>query len=282
MNKFNKLLFVFFLLFTTTQCFTQSIKNVSFRQSEQQIIISYTVSGLKFDQHLTTSMYVSTDGGSTFTGPLKEVTGDVGENVTSGNKEIVWDVYKEIPSFGGDIVFDVRAELIKEKQKKAIAIGYSGSYFTPAGLMFGVLGKTGFYVSGKINPIPQIFTTSDFEGNDNGITNFNETGYYEYDNERVKQRLAITGGVTFQAARNFFLYAGGGYGYYNLLWHINNLDYSGNPLSDAYVKHTERSITGIEAEAGFIVRFNKIYISAGALSLQFKTIDVAFGIGVSF
>lgn len=90
--------------------FSQKISKVDFQQTGSEILISYRLSGLSSGQTATVSVYVSTDGGKTFTGPLTEVRGDVGENVKEGMKKFIqWNALKEMPGFGGNVVFDVRA-----------------------------------------------------------------------------------------------------------------------------------------------------------------------------
>ena len=51
---------------------------------------------------------MSEDGGSTFKGPLKSVSGDVGVSVEPGNKTIIWNTLKDQEMiFGDNIVFRV-------------------------------------------------------------------------------------------------------------------------------------------------------------------------------
>ena len=98
---------VFFLLlsvFTAVCSFGQTVSNVDAYQEGKNIIITY-------DTDKAGSMgdvFCSTDGGRTWSAPLKQVTGDVNKQVQSGSHRIVWDVLSEREKFeGANICFKV-------------------------------------------------------------------------------------------------------------------------------------------------------------------------------
>ena len=97
-----------FLLFGVTKSYSQKVSNVSNRQEQSTIVVSYeldTKSPCKIE------LYVSTNGGTTWQGPLKKVSGNVGVNVSSGNKSITWNVLEEFEELRGtNIMFQVRSE----------------------------------------------------------------------------------------------------------------------------------------------------------------------------
>ena len=83
----------------------QTVTNVTATQVDKNIHVSYHL-----DQQAEISLYLSTDGGQTYT-ELHEVSGDVGTGVSAGDKTIVWDVLAEKEKLvGEDIVFKVKAE----------------------------------------------------------------------------------------------------------------------------------------------------------------------------
>jgi hypothetical protein len=102
--------FCFLLLssFIVVTVFSQKVTVASSRQFQNNIIVSYhleTASTCKI------SLYVSTDGGRIWTGPLKKVKGDVGNKVFGGDYSIEWSVLEEYNELIGDnIKFQVRAE----------------------------------------------------------------------------------------------------------------------------------------------------------------------------
>ena len=56
------------------------------------------------------SLYVSTNGGATWQGPMKKVTGNVGDKIVSGKNSILWNVLEEFEELKGDnIKFQVKA-----------------------------------------------------------------------------------------------------------------------------------------------------------------------------
>ena len=96
--------FIFFLFGITTNA--QKVSNIAFRQEQSSIIVSYD---LETKTPCKVSLYVSTNGGASWQGPLKKVIGDVGVKITSGSKNITWNVLEEFEELRGDkIMFQVR------------------------------------------------------------------------------------------------------------------------------------------------------------------------------
>lgn len=275
---FIPLLFFFFCFLPVS---SQTISKIRTVQSGNNIIIHYSLSGVKFNQVLNVSVYLSKDGGRTFQGPLSAVSGDVGKNVTPGNKEITWDVFREVTDLEGDIVFDVRADVIEEEIKRSLFVSYSGNLIAPAGLSFGQVGKTSWYISAKASPSRRTETTLDCDNEK--VINYDGEGYYTFDDIEIVSCYLLSAGLIFQSGRNFFIYTGAGYGSKSLIWHIKEFTYPNDqPAGDSYVKHIDYSYSGFEAEAGMILRFGKVLVFCGATNLNFTRTDFAFGLGFSF
>ena len=98
---------VFFLLlsvFTAVCSFGQMVSNVDAYQEDKNIIITYDTDKVGFVDFV----YCSTDGGSTWGDPLRQVTGDVNKQVPAGSHRIVWDVLSEREMLAGaNICFKV-------------------------------------------------------------------------------------------------------------------------------------------------------------------------------
>ncbi len=100
---------VFFLLlsvFTAVCSFGQMVSNVDAYQEGKNIIITYDTdkAGSVGD------VYCSTDGGHTWSKPLRQVTGDVNKQVPAGGHRIVWNVLAEREKLAGaNICFKVVA-----------------------------------------------------------------------------------------------------------------------------------------------------------------------------
>ena len=92
---------VFFLLlsvFTAVCSFGQTVSNVDAYQEGKNIIITYDTdkAGSVGD------VYCSTDGGNTWSNPLRQVTGDVNKQVPAGSHRIAWDVLAERGMLSGE------------------------------------------------------------------------------------------------------------------------------------------------------------------------------------
>jgi len=104
-----KYILIFLILIgAVNKNYSQSISNVKSALENNQIIVSYT---LESKQNAFIDLFISEDGGKNFTGPLKNVSGDVGINIKSGaNKKIVWDVLKDRNFLvSNNVVFRVKA-----------------------------------------------------------------------------------------------------------------------------------------------------------------------------
>jgi uncharacterized protein (TIGR02145 family) len=103
----NRILFFIFLVFGVATN-AQKVSNISFKQEQSNIIVSYdleTKTTCKID------LFVSTNGGATWQGPLKKVIGDVGAKVNTGKRSITWNVLEEFEYLrGNNILFQVRAD----------------------------------------------------------------------------------------------------------------------------------------------------------------------------
>ena len=84
------------------------------QQEGNNIVITYVLT-----ETSDISVRVSTDGGKTYSSPLKSVSGDVGKNISTGAKRIVWNVLDEYDSFSfSEVCFSVEAKPIRKKTKK--------------------------------------------------------------------------------------------------------------------------------------------------------------------
>jgi formylglycine-generating enzyme required for sulfatase activity len=107
-----KNLITIILLGITLPCLSQQITKTDFYQSGKQLIITYDLVGATNGQTFDISLYVSTDNGSTWQGPLEQVSGDVGKNLVVGkNSSITWNVLREFAMLKGKIGFRVQAKV---------------------------------------------------------------------------------------------------------------------------------------------------------------------------
>ena len=83
----------------------QRVSWVNMSQEGKNLVVEYV---LEASEPQEIFLYLSTDGGKTFSKPLEKVSGDVGKGIAPGNKRIVWNVLEELPELVGDnVVFMV-------------------------------------------------------------------------------------------------------------------------------------------------------------------------------
>ena len=104
-------LLLFLVVLQTSISLAQKVSNIAYRQEQSNIIVSYD---LETKTPCKVNLFVSTDGGITWQGPLTKVSGDVGDKIASGSHNITWNVLDEFEQLSGtNIKFQVRAEELK-------------------------------------------------------------------------------------------------------------------------------------------------------------------------
>jgi hypothetical protein len=125
------------LLCTALHTRAQRVTNVTAEQQGQELLIHYH---LEADGPVEVQLYLSTDRGSRWEGPLKSCTGDVGLNVAPGTgKRIRWEVLKDRELVGDGIAFKVVAKGGVRKDWLNPAHAYSKSgYALGLDLSYGI------------------------------------------------------------------------------------------------------------------------------------------------
>jgi len=266
----------------TISSFAQSVKDIEVRVDGDKILVGYTISGLKDYQDISKiSFYVSRDGGQTFDGPLKEISGNISPNVRNGKYIMVWDVFKEIPFLDEELIFDIRLSVAEKKRKRAIMISLVGNTITPLGLRVGQLGGISWYAEFRSSLMP--FITANYTYENESIIDYNKPGYYQFTGDKGYAAWSVVGGATFQVSRIVYFNAGLGYGVENYLYKIDEYTYEPDiKTGSAWAKDAAYSYSGFELDAGIILKFNKFIISGGATTINFQTFNWVAGIGVAF
>jgi hypothetical protein len=101
-----------FLVLSSIDSQAHKVENLKVKQLKNKISVLYDITQEKLGEQFHVNLYYSTDGGSTFKGPLDSLKGDFGNGITGGtDKVIVWDVLAEVPNLiGENIVFKVEAQ----------------------------------------------------------------------------------------------------------------------------------------------------------------------------
>jgi len=268
MNNMKKTIFLFTLLSVLSfSLFAQSVSDIQVRVAGDKIKVGYTISGLKYYQDISQiDFYVSRDDGKTFEGPLKQISGDIGAGLRNGKYVMTWDVLKEMPLTDEKLVFNVRLTVTEKTRKKAFMISLAGNTTTPLGLRIGQLGKIGWYAEFRSSLSP--FTTAEYTYENERITDYNKSGYYEFNGNDAFAAWSAVGGITFQASWKVFFNIGVGYGVENYLYEIDEYTYeTESKTGTTWVKDVAYSNSGFELDAGMILKFNKVIISGGATTM---------------
>lgn len=171
----------------------------------------------------------------------------------------------------------------EELWKSRVFIAYNGTPEALYGFMVGSDGGMGFYLAGRVSGFGSEFSgleKSYEECDESGI--IDGVGEYVYRDYYIKSRGSITVGLTQQVQNYIHGYLGLGYGYSNYWYLFDHYESDGTYWDQRFAKYTPLSEEGLEFEAGVIFDFNSIMFSIGYTSVNFKTFDVTFGLGVSF
>lgn len=113
--KKNILIGILFL-FISTSVFAQDVKNIRVAQDGNRVNVRYDLVGL--GELYKVDLFLTTDEGKSWIGPLKSVSGDIGSNITTGfEKQIFWDVTSVKDINEGFMQFKVVAQIIEFSSK---------------------------------------------------------------------------------------------------------------------------------------------------------------------
>lgn len=271
------LLTLIFLAINLSELYSQSVSDANFQKVGNNIEITYKLSGLKYNQVCWVDVVVSTDGGLTYSKPLQFVKGDVGTVETNGYKKVVWSVFDEFDNFEGSVFFKINAKVEKKKIPYKPFACYSFSPYSPFGLMFGGVAIWGGYI--RVNTNGK-FTQNDFSYKNGTVTDYFGDGYYAFDNTKEFSVYGFSIGGIRRLTRIFYVYAGAGYAEKNLLWHIDEFSYVDfQKTGDAWVKNSDKSISGIDFEVGGMYNYKKLLITCGASTFNGSEWEVVAGVG---
>lgn len=261
--------------------FAQRISNVRFEQFGRAIQVHYTLDRLSYDSYVMLDLYVSTDGGANFIGPLVRVQGDIGRVETEGMKSVIWQAMDERGGLDGEVVFEIRGNVLKKKSKVENLLMYNVSGSSYFGLMYGIVARWGGYIRGKTD---FSFVDAPYTCNTSGVFDYEKAGnYYVVDKESQRSRLGITAGALYRPWPFWYLYAGAGYGFRRLIWHAQTFDYiTDKPSGELWAVNTRYSAEGVEMELGLIYRYKRLGLSVGINAVDFSFFEVNGAVGLFF
>ena len=134
------------------------------------------------------------------------------------------------------------------------------------GLTVGSVKKLGWYASlGSNFKFVKAEYECDYEGNISGLSS-----EYSYSGQKSTSRFGATAGMVFRIYDPLYAYAGGGYGFRNVFWQLEN---------GSWAKCTDDSYQGIAIDAGLMLHFNGFGFSLGVQTIGVKYMEAKIGIG---
>ena len=143
---------------------------------------------------------------------------------------------------------------------------YSIAPQTSFGLTVGSSEKWGWYASVNTNfKFLKADYECDYEGNISGLSS-----EYSYSGEKSTSRLGATAGMVFRIYDPLYAYAGGGYGFRNVFWQLEN---------GSWTKCTDDSYQGVALDAGLMLHFGGFGFLLGVQSIGFNYLEAKIGMG---
>ena len=134
------------------------------------------------------------------------------------------------------------------------------------GLTVGMVKKLGWYASlGSNFKFGKADYECDYEGNISGLSS-----EYSYSGQKRTSRLGATAGMVFRIYDPLYAYAGGGYGFRNVFWQLEN---------GSWAKCTDDSYQGIAIDAGLMLHFKGFGFSLGVQTIGVKYMEAKIGVG---
>ena len=134
------------------------------------------------------------------------------------------------------------------------------------GLTVGSVKKLGWYASLGSN---FKFVKADYECDYEGIIS-GLSSEYSYSGQKSTSRLGATAGMVFRIYDPLYAYVGGGYGFRNVFWQLEN---------GSWARCTDDSYQGIAIDAGLMLHFKGFGFSLGVQTIGVKYLEAKIGIG---
>lgn len=207
------------------------VSNVKFTTNGDKVMIGYSLASNSAD----VSLYVSVDGGKTYSGPLFYVSGDAGRVEGSGRKVILWDVLTEYGGIHSDMVqFYVLAKgkAAEKPVRILVKAGMGLGWFEDTELCINAgigaydIGGSRFGVDATFYTFPSIDFYSDF--------------FHNCGEDRM---FGVDASLAIRVAQHFYTKAGAG-------WF-------------RYITENGWETNGLSGNVGFGFRASWFYVEAG-------------------
>ena len=143
---------------------------------------------------------------------------------------------------------------------------YSVAPQTSFGLTVGSVKKLGWYASLGSN---FKFMNADYECDYSGAID-GASIEYSYSGDKTTSRFGATAGLVVRISDPVYAYVGGGYGFRNVFWELEN----GN-----WAKCTDDSYRGVSMDAGLMLHFGGFGLSLGVQTIDMNYMETKIGLG---
>lgn len=273
----------------------QKVTQVVAEQDGDMIVIRYSL-----DKPTTVRLYVSSDSGKTYIGPLKSVTGDVDYYVQKGERSIRWNPAREnIKLSSAELVFKVVPDILPSSVsiyddapstdsfdeillKSTDDDGADGQKGTSRTITFATLDiafpfanqfsygftvgrvrRWGWYVSLMSN----FYNFRQLAG-----IKTMQTGTYNLNGETAIKRFSAMAGVAVRVARPLVICVGAGYG---------NRTLACQTVEGNWYAYPGRTFVGVDAEIGLLFKIKAVAFSVKAVTTNFKYGECKIGVGIA-
>jgi len=153
-------LLIILLIIATKVAFPQNVTNIQVEQIGKKVHVTYTL-----DKTADITLHLSTDGGVTYSEPLKQVAGDVGKAIPMGTHTIVWDVLADKDKLVGDnFVFLVKANSNKIITETVNGVTFEMVYVEGGTFTMGCTSEQGSDCESDERPTHQVTLSSYYIG----------------------------------------------------------------------------------------------------------------------
>lgn len=170
----------------------------------------------------------------------------------------------------------------KPREPMKFFVGYAFSLEAPYGLTVGgVGGRLGWYARFRTNMSFDDHST-ECKGNHEILPN-PENESYQFTGEKKTNCFAGSAGLVVKCTPWLYASVGLGYGKRELLyeyktWEKNDI----NKQNTYWAKHIDNSYEGVAADLDFMLKFGRVFVSAGCNTINFKYVDLNAGLGLFF
>lgn len=243
-----------------------TLSNVQVSREKSTFVVTYDISLGNGLRSCNIAFLLSTDAGQTFSAvERKHLSGDFGKVKGSGTKTIQYDFSQDMERLDGkQLSFKVEVKGKDVVERNILVTGQvSVAPSITYGAMVGMVRKWGWYAKFR----------SDFRFPSASYEYAVSEGRFWGTGESLTSRLNVTAGAMVRASKWLYPYFGLGYGNRSLFL---------KDIEGQWAIVTDRSVKGLSLDAGVVLKFGKVAVSAGVSNTMLKYTEAEVGVGIMF